>query len=273
MGSLTATAIQRDIVIVGGADAAQYLQTQLTQDVDSLQAGQSTWSFLLAPKSGIEFMLRVTRSQTGDFILDVETSYGAALRSRLDGLLFRMDVLFEESHWPGVALRGPGAVAFESDAPVVATLPWQEHEAVDLVGPNVSLPDGVATGDAELVEQVRLDAGWPAMGTEIHEDVTPSMTGLVDKLVAFDKGCYTGQEFVARVYFRGAKPPRRLVQLISPNDEALDADCDIRIEGNAVGIVTSAAGSMGLGYLKRSVETPGEVFVNGVLAEVFDVSD
>jgi len=272
MGLLTATVMDRDIVVVGGVDAGEYLQTQLTQDVVGIDVGASAWSYLLNPKSGIEFMVRVTRSDTDGFILDVEPSYGAGLRERLDGMLFRMDVSFAEETWPGVALRGPGAAKWESGAPIVAPLPWTGPEGFDMVGPNVVAPEDVSAGDPEFLERWRMCAGWPAMGSEIRPDVTPAMTGLVEHFVAFDKGCYTGQEFVARVHFRGAKPVRRLVRLVAQDGELLDVDAAMSLEGTPIGTVTSAVDGMALGYLDRAVETPAELFVDGVLVEAFEVS-
>jgi folate-binding Fe-S cluster repair protein YgfZ len=68
--NLTATPIERDVVIITGADAPEYLQTQLTQDVLSLGVGESLWSFILTPRSEIEAIVRVT-SMTGGHILDV----------------------------------------------------------------------------------------------------------------------------------------------------------------------------------------------------------
>ena len=112
-----------------------------------------------------------------------------------------------------------------------------------------------ATARAEL-EQARVASGWPAMGSEIDGSVTPAMTGLVAETVAFEKGCYTGQEFVARVHYRGAGPPKRLVQLAFDENSELLPGATITVEENQAGYVTSAARGVALGYLKRGFETP-----------------
>jgi len=253
---LTATPIRRDILLVSGADAFTYLQTQLTQDVVALSSGDSTWSFLLTPKSEIEELVRVTRD--GDIaILDVAVGRGSALRRRLDGLLFRMKVVFEEAVWPGVAWRGSGALEIEVDAPVVAPMPWNSCEAVDVLGPDVAVPPHVLSLSDEELGTLRIEEGWPA-GPEIDGSVTPAMTGIVEHTVSFTKGCYTGQEFVARVHHREVAPPRRLVRLAFADGSLIEAGTDITIDDEVVGAVTSTVmiACRGLGYVKRSVVTP-----------------
>ena len=253
--SLTATPIERDVVLVSGADAFSYLQTQLSQDVASLAPGRSTWSFILTPKSEIEFIIRVTRIDD-TAVLDVALGQGSALRARLDGLLFRMDVAFEETSWPGVAWRGTGASDVDADAPIVDTLPWRSTEAVDVLGPDAAVPPGVPALSEEELDAIRIAEAWPAE-PEIDGSVTPAMTGIVEHTVSFEKGCYTGQEFVARVRSRDATPPRRLVRIAFLVGAAVASGSEIVIESDAVGVVTSSAPTkgVGLGYLKRAVDT------------------
>lgn len=255
---LTASPIERDVVIVSGADAAEYLQTQLTQDVLALSPRESAWSFLLTPKSEIEALVRVTRTESDAVLLDVDPSYGPAVRERLDGLLFRMDVSFEEARWPGVAWRGPGAHEVTADAPIVIPLSWTRSEALDVVGPDVSVPADVAALAPDDLDALRIGAGWPGMGAEIDGSVTPAMTGLVGQTVSFTKGCYTGQEFVARVHYREAEPPRRLVLISFDVGADVDPSSEIETDGEVVGELTSVARSVGvaLGYLRRSVDVP-----------------
>ncbi|CAN5454484.1 folate-binding protein YgfZ [soil metagenome] len=107
------------------------------------------------------------------------------------------------------------------------------------------------TADAE---RARIDAGWPRMGAEIvpGENI-PAETGVTPLAVNFRKGCYPGQELVERMDSRGASAPRSLRRLevvegASPGDPVLDA------HGAEVGVVTSVAGTIALGYVKRGVE-------------------
>ena len=150
--TLSATPIQRDVVVVSGADATDYLQTQLTQDIVGLEPGESAWSFMLNPKSVIEAMVRVTRNHAGGVILDVEPGHGASIRKQLDQFLSRLDVSFAEEFWSGVAWRGSGASGVAADAPIVALYPWITSEAVDVVGPDVHVPDGAYSLSDEDLE-------------------------------------------------------------------------------------------------------------------------
>jgi len=222
MDSGTATSIERDGVIVSGADAGDYLQTQLTQDVIALDVGASAWSFLLTPKSEIIALMRVTRSEANEYTLDVEAGWGDTVRQTIDEFLGRMDVSFEQ-----------------------ATLRFTEED-----------------------ERARIVAGWPRMGKEIDGTVTPAMTGIVAETVAFDKGCYTGQEFVARVHYRGAEPPKRLVRITFDDASVVTEGDAIAIGGAEAGIVTSAGSGVALGYVKRGIEMPSQAIVGDVEVEL-----
>jgi folate-binding protein YgfZ len=258
--------IERDVVIVEGPDARTYLQSQLTQDVESLALGGSAWSFILDPKSSIEAFVRVTRFGQDRLAIDVEAGFGHRVRERLDGLLFRTDVSFGEATWPGLAWRGPGALSRGYDAPVVSRVPWPGVESLDVLGPGVVVPDGAPAVDAATLQHLRIRAGWPEMGFEIGPGITPAMTGLVEVAVSFEKGCYTGQELVARTYHRGAAPTKRLVRVTSA-DQLARGD-RIRVDGDDVGEVTSASGHEAIGYLARRVEVPAPVDVGGKQAIV-----
>ena len=101
-------------------------------------------------------------------------------------------------------------------------------------------------GDTD--DAARIAEGRPG-APEFDERAVPAETGWVDRAVSFTKGCYTGQELVARMDSRVAEPPRRLVRVTSPDD--LTPGAPIVIDGAEVGHVTSAAGRVGLGYVKR----------------------
>jgi folate-binding protein YgfZ len=256
--NLSATPIQRDVVIITGADAPEYLQTQLSQDVLSLDRGRSRWTFILTSKSEIEAMVRVTRTSDG-FVLDTATGHGDRIRQRLDGPLFRMDVTFDQDTWPGVAWRGEGADAFKGDAPIVAEMPWSGVGAVDEIGPDVRVPADVTALTSDELDALRIGANWPAEA-EIDGKATPAMTGIVEDTVSFEKGCYTGQEFVARVHYRDAAPPRQLVQITFEPGADVAAGAEMVVGGEPVGTVTSSVSALGvsLGYCKRSVSLPAE---------------
>jgi tRNA-modifying protein YgfZ len=110
-------------------------------------------------------------------------------------------------------------------------------------------------------EAERIEAVWPAMGSELVVDETiPNAAGINDRTVSFTKGCYTGQELVARVDSRGDHTPQHLRLLQSPSP--LDVGDVLTLEGKQVGTVTTAAGNAALAWVARSVE-PGANVVAG----------
>ena len=117
-----------------------------------------------------------------------------------------------------------------------------------------------ATDDA-----ARIADGRPG-APEFDERAVPAETGWTDRAVSFTKGCYTGQELVARMDSRVAEPPRRLVRITSP--EPVTAGASIEVDGAAVGSVTSAAGNVALGYVKRGARIEGDARVGGADAQM-----
>lgn len=224
--------------------------------------GQSVWSFLLKPKSEIVALFRVTRSGENEYTLDMDIGWGDVVRQAIDEFLFRMEVDFEQDTWPGIAWRG--GVPDSPGGTIQASVPREATQGIDEIGPDVRLPDGVDVLTPAELDHIRVASGWPAMGTEIDESVTPAMTGLIDEAVAFEKGCYTGQEFVARVHYRGAEPPRRLVRIDFDAELSIAPGAVIMVDGEDAGYITSVARGVALGYLKRGYETP----MPGVVADV-----
>jgi tRNA-modifying protein YgfZ len=265
METLKAAPIERDVVIAHGSDARDYLQTQLTQDVVELAVGDSAWSFLLQPKGEIVALVRVTRIGEDRLALDTDAGWGDQVRDRIDGFLFRTDVGFSTEHWRGFAYRGPGALRVDADAPIVSQVRWGGTEGLDVVGPVVEAAKGVEVVDAGSYDTWRVWAGWPMMGADIAAGTTPAMTGLVDTTVSFTKGCYTGQELVARMHYRDAKPPKRLVKVQFHPCAAIAPGTDLTIDGKTVGVVTSIAPCqpVALAYLQRSIDVPSDVTVGG----------
>lgn len=135
---------------------------------------------------------------------------------------------------------------------------------------DVSFEQRTVEADVES-EQDRIARGWPRMGSEIDGSVTPAMTGIVSHAVAFEKGCYPGQEFVARVHYRDVAPPKRLVHIVFNDEEQLSAGAQVAIGGDGVGTVTSVARGVALGYLKRGVGTPARGTVGDVAVELLAI--
>lgn len=123
---------------------------------------------------------------------------------------------------------------------------------------DVTLEPGGGTPFA-VDERARIEAGIPSMANEIDERTVPAETGWVADAVSFTKGCYTGQELVARMDSRVAEPPRRLVRIEGP----VTAGAAISVDGAEVGRVTSAVDGVGLGYVKRGTALEGDATADG----------
>ena len=261
---MVAYPIERDVVVVSGDDAPEYLQGQLSQDVLAMDAGDSSWSFALAPDGKVDSWFRVTR-RTDDWVLDIDPGYGDALVARLSRFLLRAEVTLVRCTWPAVALRGPGALGQTSAfAAVTADPEWPGVEGRDHLGPALTTPTGVAQGDAAELEALRIESGVPTMGRELDASTIPAAAGVVERSVDFDKGCFTGQELVARIRSRGGNTPTRLCGVVGAAGRQLAAGAPITVAGDDVGSLTSAGMSpwrgsaVGLAYVKRSVEVPSE---------------
>jgi len=287
----------RDVVAVRGPDAEEYLQGQLSQDVTGLPVGDAAASLLLEPDGKLSALLRVTRTDGQGFVLDVDAGYGDAVAARLRRFLLRAKVELEMLDWRCLSLRGAGVtdaagglLTVLAERGVLA-LPfeWNGWRGVDLLGPSdvvlgpegLELPPGIVACGADAVEACRIVSGVPAMGAELTPKTIPHEAGVVARTVSFTKGCYTGQELVARIDARGSNVPRRLVGLAAPegpeSGQRLAAGMtlhggaapsgDTAADDKVAGTVTSAAWSVelgawvGLGYLHRSVEIPGPLRV------------
>ncbi len=112
----------------------------------------------------------------------------------------------------------------------------------------------VLTADSETR---RIAAHWPAMGSELNDSVIPGETGMIEVTVSFTKGCYTGQELVARVDSRGGNVPRHLRYVEASSD--LEPGTELLADSKKVGVVTSCVDGAGLAYLHRSVAMPAEL--------------
>lgn len=260
--------LARDVVAVGGPESGSYLQGQLSQDVLGIPDGGSAWSWLLAPSGKVDALVRVTRLSGEEWLLDTDAGWGEAVLTRLNRFKLRTKVELSPSPLQVVGLRSP---RWEPPAGAVAVLspPWPGVEGADVVCPR-QVAAGLAPSPAALYEPDRVAAGIPRMGAELDERTIPGETGLVAITASFTKGCYTGQELVARVDSRGGNVPRRLRILrfagiagiagsageagtVAAGDDLVGPD------GRAAGTVTSVAesarhGRVGLGYVKRGFD-------------------
>jgi len=266
----------RDVVAVVGPDAPAYLQGQCSQDLAGLAPGQAVDTFLLSPEGRVEVLARVVRTGEDAFFLDTDAGHAEALVARLRRFVLRSKLTIEQTGWTAVSVRGPRAKEWPGlGASVVAAVDWPGWGGVDLLGPpdEVEVPAELARSGGEAWEAARIESGVPVMGREVGTGEIPAETGLVGRTVSFTKGCFTGQELVARMDARGSAAPHRLAGLVLEGEvdpsTLLGAGLAPAGAGRALGRVTSAAFCPGLGqvgalaYVHRSVTVPGRVRVVG----------
>lgn len=262
----------RQAIAASGDEAVSFLQGQLSQDVAGMAPGDSRWSLLLHPQGKISAWLRVTRTGNDSFLLDVDAGWADEVITRLTRFKLRTKCDLEIQSWTSLTVVGAGA--FD------VTIEGAETEVHDSWA---GLPVVVAFGAApsadvpelspELMAALRVEAGRPAMGPELDDSTIPAAAGIVDQSVSFTKGCYTGQELVARIDSRGNNVPRRLVGLVI-DGEPVTAGASIANGDAEVSTVTTAGESSVLGgpvamaYMPRSVEDGAAVTVAGQNAVV-----
>jgi tRNA-modifying protein YgfZ len=228
----------REFLRVAGPDAEDFLQRMLSNDV----SGDACDALLLTPKGRIVAPVRVTRRAADDFLLATEPGLGETLRVALTRMRLASQVEVEpEEHIAALVWANDFAAAEELvDEPVEPTL------------------------DAEDLERARIEAGVPAWGKEIDDSILPAEAGLDETHISFTKGCYPGQEPVARLRYRG-HANRRLgvldVEAARPGDEIVH-------DGKTVGRVTSAVPGVALGYMRREVPDDAELQVGAQAARM-----
>ena len=281
-------ASNRDVLRVRGADAASYLHGQVSQDVEGLEVGASAWTLLLQPQGKIDAWMRLHRRDATEFWLDVEPGFGQVAKERLERFKLRVQADLDLTTVPVLALRGPGAIAAaaEADEALIALdASWGGIAGVDLLDPASLgtattettatdtasmdtaagfLPAGVVQGPTELLDLVRVRQGRPAMGNELDESTIPAAARIVDQSVDFTKGCYVGQELVARIDSRGNNTPTRLFGLRFEGSDQPSVGAQLTLDGAQSGVVTTVTvspslGTIGLAYLKRAVEVPASL--------------
>ncbi len=253
--------LDREAVVVTGPEATDYLQGQLSQDVTGVAPGASAWSWVLQPAGKVDALVRVTRLDEA-WALDTDAGFGERLVDRLNRFKLRTKVDIEAPSWRCLGVRGADATAEGLGYEVAADATWGAIRGVDVFGPDLEVPAEADLVDLSAYDAARICAGFPRMGAELTERTIPAETGLVPLTVSFTKGCYTGQELVARIDARGSHVPRHL-RLLRPN-AALEPEAALEVDGKVVGTVTSVArseeaGWVALGYVARSVEPPAVV--------------
>jgi folate-binding protein YgfZ len=266
---LGAYPLARDFVRASGPDTMSFLQGQLSQDVAALPVGGSAFSLLLAPQGKVDALLRLTRIADDELVLDTDSGCGEAMGERLERFKLRVRCDLEPLEWRCLALRGPDSNGLaEPSEGTWRVLPDTPGVAgFDLLGPDPAVPSGALVVGDDAYEALRIEAGVPRMGSELDASTIPATAGIVERTVSFTKGCFTGQELVARIDSRGGKVPRRLRGVVVAANVLPPIGATLEVGGKEVGTLTSVGESMerrapvALAYVRREVEVPADAQV------------
>ena len=196
----------------------------VSNDVAALEVGRSCDALLLTPKARVIAPLVVLRRGPDDFLLLTEPELGERVRAELTRFRFAAKAEIEpEEHESWLVLGG--------------------EEVLD------ERPSGEEV-DEEAFERWRVESGVPRWGREIDDTILPAEAGLTETHVSFTKGCYPGQEPIARLHHRG-KVNRRLRRLELDGEPTSE---ELVLGEKVVGRITSRAGDLALGYVR--VEVP-----------------
>ncbi|MEF9980792.1 MAG: folate-binding protein [Glutamicibacter sp.] len=266
-----------DVVEIRGEDRQSWLDTLSSQRISSLKPGDSTQTLLLSVQGRIEHEMKVLA--TADrLLLIVEPGAGAALAQFLNSMRFMLRVevndlsesygvlaatrkigtagsLVWENPWPGIT---DGGWAYSREDHPGKERPWFLH-IVELEQLAVAVADEELSG-MMAVDALRIAAWEPRFGAEIDDKTIPHELDWLRTAVHMDKGCYKGQETIARVHNIG-HPPRRMVFLdLDGSMHTLPATgAEVKLGERTVGRITSAtlhyeAGPIALAVVKRNVD-------------------
>jgi folate-binding protein YgfZ len=251
----------RGFVGLRGPQAPDYLQRMVSNDVEALALGDSCDALLLTPKARVVAPLRVLRRAEDDFLLLTEPELAETVREHLVRSRFAARVEIEAEEHASHVVLGPRPDGLAARADDYGEPGW---EVVD-PGPD---PQAETVTDVEL-ETMRIRAATPRYGREIDDRVLPAEAGLVERAVSLTKGCYPGQEPIARLHYRG-HANRSLRVLSIATTEVPEAEAELRLEGKAVGRVTSAVPEDGavlaLAYVRTEVPDDAVLEVGGAQA-------
>jgi folate-binding protein YgfZ len=287
----------RGKLLLRGAEAAEYLQGQLTNDIEALGAGEGCYAALLDRKGHMQADMRVLRVADDEILVDTEAEALPVARRHLEMYKVGREVEVEDVTEARalLSLIGPRSAEL-SGAP-----PLPEHACEQLsvdgaecqaVGTAFGIDLISAAGDSErlraalgeagavevspdAIEILRIEIGTPRFGAEMDSTTMPAEAGIVETAVNFEKGCYIGQETVARLHYRG-KPNRHLRGLrlsapTAPGTALLTGEKEVGKVGGSC--VSPVHGPIALAILRREAEPGAELLVgeDGVTAQVVDL--
>lgn len=285
----------RAALIVRGPDAPEYLQGQLTNDVEGLEREMGCYAALLDRKGHLQADMRLLRLENDELWLDLEPGPAPAVLKHLRTYSIGRDVEVEDvsERWAITSLIGPRAgqlAAFEGLGPEHAQRS-REWDGTDVLAVATDLGIDLITGAeaaaalVELLDEagavevseaaaeiVRVESGRPRFGLDMGPESMPAEAGITERAVDFEKGCYIGQEPVARLHYRG-RPNRtlrglRLSAPAEPGDPLVLGEKEVGRVGTAC--LSPALGAIALAIIRREAAGGDQVAVGeaGVTAEV-----
>jgi tRNA-modifying protein YgfZ len=290
----------RAMLTVSGPDAAEYLQGQLTNDIEGVAPGQGCYAALLDRKGHLVSDMRLLRLEGtgGDIWLDLEPGPSVSVLKHLRTYSIGREVEIEDvgERWKIVSVIGPRAAeltGFEGLGPEYAQR-YREWDGVEVLAVATDLgvdlivraeqaeelerllrEAAVAEVSEEAAEILRVESGRPRFGLDMGSESMPAEAGIVERAVDFEKGCYIGQEPVARLHYRG-KPNRRLrgLRLSGPaqtGQPLLLGEREVGTVGSAC--LSPALGAIALAIVRREAETGDRLIVGDgeVTAEVVEL--
>jgi folate-binding protein YgfZ len=275
----------RAVIEVRGAEAGEYLQGQLTQDVESLEPGSGAYSALLDRKGHMQADMRILRLDDA-FGIGTEEVAAPAVISHLDRYRIGRDVevIDRTDELAVVSVIGPAALEQVVGGPLGPEHAHREHEVggigtvatatdlgVDLTFPRESIEAllgalaerGVEPVSEAAAEILRVEGGRPRFGREMTTATIPQEAGINERAVSFTKGCYIGQETVARLHYKG-KPNRALRGLrfegpAEGGDPLRFGDREVGTVGTVV--LSPSHGRIGLAIVRREAQPGATVSV------------
>jgi folate-binding protein YgfZ len=210
---------------------------------NDVAAGELVDALLLTPKGRLIAPVRVWRRGPEDFLLLTEPELGEIVRAVLLRSRFAAKCEIEPEEHTSALVFGE-AEGLRGEIP--GTVEVLDQPVTDTVS-------------AEELERARIEAGVPAWGKELDDSILPAEAGLDETHISFTKGCYPGQEPIARLHHRG-HVNRRLrtleVEGAGPGDE-------IALDGKGVGRVTSSVHGLALGYIRAEIPTDAVLSIDG----------
>jgi folate-binding protein YgfZ len=274
------------ILVVKGAEAAEYLESQVTNEVEDVQVGEGCYAALLDRKGRMQGDMRILRRADDELVIMLEPVAKPAVVRHLDMYRIGRDVELTDISDDHVAISaiGPAAAGLLDLAPLAPEHANRHEEldgattlmvATDLgfdllagVGSREQIVGALAAAGIEpaneaAAEIVRVESGRPRFGKEMTTATIPQEAGINERAVSFTKGCYIGQETVARLHYKGK--PNRSLRGLRLDHPAADGD-PVRLgerELGAVGtaVISPARGPLALAILRREAEPGARVEV------------